>query len=68
MHVRTLMRERVIDPHEDKTVADNRFRGAYKRAGDKLRNGAVIGVQGRLVWYTGKPVNGFTGPMVEGGA
>jgi hypothetical protein len=67
VHVRTLMRERVIDPHEDKTVADNRFRGAYKRAGDKLRNGAVIGVQGRLVWYSGKPVNGFTGPMIEGG-
>jgi len=65
VHVRTLMRERVIDPHEDKMVADNRFRGAYKRAGDKLRNGAVIGVQGRLVWYTGKPVNGFTGPMIE---
>jgi len=67
VHVRTLMRERVIDPHEDKTVADNRFRGAYKRAGDKLRNGAVIGVQGRLVWYTGKTVSGFTGPMIEGG-
>lgn len=67
VHVRTLMRERVIDPHEDKTVADNRFRGAYKRAGDKLRNGAVIGVQGRLLWYTGKAVNGFTGPMIEGG-
>lgn len=65
VHVRTLMRERVIDPHEDRTVADNRFRGAYKRAGDKLRDGAVIGIQGRLLWYTGKPVNGFTGPMID---
>jgi archaellum biogenesis ATPase FlaH len=67
VHVRTLMRERVIDPHEDKTVADNRFRGAYKRAGDKLRDGAVIGIQGRLLWYTGKPINGFNGPMIETG-
>src|SRR5258705_1581848 len=64
VHVRTLMRDRVIDPHEDKTVADNRFRGAYKRAGDKLRDGAVICIQRRLLWYSGKPVNGFTGPMI----
>jgi len=62
VHVRSLMRERVIDPHEDRTVADNRFRGAYKRAGDKLRDGAVIGIQGRLLWWTGKLVNGFAGP------
>jgi hypothetical protein len=59
-HVRALMRERFIPPHEDNEIADNRFRVAFKRAGDKLRDGAVIGVQGALVWPTGKPVNGFS--------
>jgi hypothetical protein len=63
-HVRALMRERFIAPHEDNDVTDNRFRGAFKRAGDKLRDGGVIGVQGALFWYTGKHVNGFTGPII----
>jgi hypothetical protein len=65
-HVRALMRERTIEPHEDNEVADNRFRVAFKRAGDKLRDGGVIGVQGALFWATGKPVNGFTGPTIGG--
>jgi hypothetical protein len=59
-HVRTLLRSRTINPHEDKAVSDARFRQAFKRAGDKLRDGGVIGVQGELFWVTGKPVNGFS--------
>jgi AAA domain len=64
-NVRTMMRERVIPPHEDNDVADGRFRTAFSRAGAKLRDGAVIGVQGALVWPTGKPVNGFSAPVVD---
>lgn len=59
-HVRLLMRDRVIDPHEDSTIAAGRFRTAYSRAGSKLRDGGVIGVQGNLLWPTGKPVQGFS--------
>jgi hypothetical protein len=66
-HVRALMRERYIPPHEDNSVTDNRFRGAFKRAGDALRDGKVIGVQGDWFWYSGKPVRGFTSPMIDGG-
>lgn len=58
-NVRKLMRERVIPPHEDSSIADGRFRTAYSRAGAKLRDGGVIGVQGNLLWPTGKPVIGF---------
>lgn len=61
--VRQIMRDRTIAPHEDNAISDNRFRAAFKRAGDKLRDGAVIGVQGGLAWPTGKAVNGFTGPQ-----
>lgn len=64
--VRSIMREREIPQHEDNEVADGRFRVAFKRAADKLRDGAVIGVQGGLVWPTGKAVNGFTGPAMGG--
>lgn len=63
--VRALMREKSIAPHEDNKVADTRFRVAFKRAGDKLRDGGVIGVQGMLLWPTGKPVRGFTERVVE---
>ena len=62
--VRAIMRSRTIEPHEDNEIADGRFRVAFKRAGDKLRDGAVIGVQGGLVWPTGKAVNGFTGTVL----
>lgn len=65
-NVRTRMRERVIPPHEDSDIADGRFRTAFSRAGAKLRDGGVIGVQGTLVWPTGKPVNGFTAPVMDG--
>lgn len=61
-HVRALMRDRTIAPHEDSNVADGRFRTAFSRAGAKLRDGGVIGVQGALLWATGKPVNGLAGP------
>jgi hypothetical protein len=63
-HVRVNMRERVIPAHEDSSIADGRFRTAFSRAGAKLRDGGVIGVQGNLLWPTGKPVHGLTvGPM-----
>lgn len=58
--IRAAMRTRMIEPHEDNSVADNRFRQAFKRAGDKLRDGGVIGVQSGLIWPTGKAVNGFS--------
>ena len=64
-NVRAKMRERVIPPHEDNEIADGRFRTAFSRAGAKLRDGAVIGVQGALVWPTGKPVNGFSDPVID---
>lgn len=60
-HVRVLMRERFIAPDEDSSAADGRFRTAFSRAAAKLRDGAVIGVQGNLLWPTGKPVHGFSG-------
>lgn len=59
-HVRPLMRDRMIAPHEDSSIADGRFRTAFSRAGTKLRDGGVIGVQGNLLWPTGKPVIGFS--------
>jgi AAA domain/DnaB-like helicase N terminal domain len=58
-HIRPLMRDRMIAPHEDSTIADGRFRAAFSRAGAKLRDGGVIGVQGQLLWLTGKAVQGF---------
>lgn len=58
-HVRPLMRDRMIAPHEDSSIADGRFRTAFSRAGAKLRDGGVIGIQGNLLWPTGKPVHGF---------
>lgn len=64
-HVRALMKERYISPHEESSRADDRFRTAFKRAGDKLRDGGVIGIQGALMWPTGKPVQGLTNPMME---
>lgn len=59
-HVRALMRERSIPAHEDNAASDNKFRAAFKRAGDKLRDGGVIGVQGELFWATGKIVLGMS--------
>jgi hypothetical protein len=59
-HVRAAMKVRMISGEEDSTKADNRFRAAFKRAGDTLRRGGVIGFQNPLTWYTGKPVNGLS--------
>lgn len=70
VHVRSvyeLMKSRYIDPQDDKEKADARFRQAFRRAANVLRDGAVIGVQGDLYWPTGKPVNGFTGPKIDDG-
>lgn len=58
--IRAAMRAKVIEPHEDNETSDAKFRQAFKRAGDKLRDGGVIGVQSGLIWPTGKPVNGFS--------
>ncbi len=64
--IRAAMRAKMIEPHEDNSVANARFRQAFKRAGDKLRDGGVIGVQSGLIWPTGKPVNGFSAQTVDG--
>lgn len=64
-YVREVMRDRYISPHEDSSISDNRFRTAFKRAGDKLRDGGVIGTQGKLMWPTGKPVQGLSNPAPE---
>lgn len=66
-HVYELMKSRFINPEEDQDKADARFRQAFRRAANALRDGAVIGVQGELFWPTGKPVNGFTSPKIDGG-
>lgn len=58
--VRAVMKSRYITGDEDVTKADNRFRTAFKRAGDSLKAGGVIGYRAPLVWYSGKPVHGLT--------
>lgn len=62
--VRARMKERYLAADEDSTKADGRFRQAFKRAGDALKNGKVIGFRNPLVWYTGKPVMGLTATLV----
>lgn len=61
--VRAKMRERYIQSDEDSSKADNRFRQAFKRAGDALKAGKVIGYRDPVVWYTGKPVHGLTATL-----
>ena len=61
--VRAKMRERYIISDEDSTKADNRFRQAFKRAGDALKAGKVIGYRQPLVWYTGRAVHGLTSAL-----
>ncbi|WP_225116868.1 AAA family ATPase [Bradyrhizobium sp. BRP22] len=60
-YVRAAMRAKVVDSDTDEEAADNRFRGAFKRAGDKLRDAGIIGIQKPFWWATGKPVNGLGG-------
>lgn len=62
-----VMKSRYIDPADDQEKADARFRQAFRRAANVLRDGAVIGVQGELFWPTGKPVQGLSGPTIMGG-
>jgi hypothetical protein len=59
--VRDMMRAKVIDGDDDQHAADNRFRGTFKRAGDRLRDAGIIGIQKPFWWPTGKPVNGMGG-------
>jgi len=59
--VRTAMRAKVVDSDVDEVAADNRFRGAFKRSGDKLRDAGIIGIQKPFWWPTGKAVNGLGG-------
>lgn len=66
-HVYELMKSRFINPEDDQEKAAARFRQAFRRAANALRDGAVIGVQGELFWPTGKPVNGFTSPKIDDG-
>jgi hypothetical protein len=63
--VRARMKERYIALHEDSTKADNAFRAAFKRAGDALKAGAVIGYRAELFWYSGKPVHGLNAKLEE---
>lgn len=58
-YVRDKMKQRYIATDEDSTKAETRFRQVFKRAGDALKAGAVIGYRKPLCWYTGKPVKGF---------
>lgn len=60
-YVRTAMRAKVVDSDADEEAADNRFRGAFKRSGDKLRDAGIIGIQKPYWWPTGKPVLGMSG-------
>jgi len=57
--VRDAMRAKMVDPDIDEKAADNRFRAAFKRSGDKLRDAGVIGIQKPFWWPSGKPVNGL---------
>lgn len=59
--VRNAMRAKVVDDDADAEAADNRFRGAFKRSGDRLRDAGIIGIQKPFWWATGKPVNGIGG-------
>lgn len=58
--VRAVMRSYSIDKNEaDEKAADNRFRGNFKRAGDRMRDGGIIGVQDGIFWYSGKAFDGM---------
>jgi hypothetical protein len=59
--VRAAMRAKVVDDDTDAEAADGRFRATFKRAGDKLRDAGIIGIQKPYWWATGKPVNGMGG-------
>jgi hypothetical protein len=61
--VRARMKLRYITGDEDSSKADNRFRAAFKRAGDALKAGGVIGFRKPLFWFTGKPIVGMS-PMI----
>ncbi len=66
-HVREIMRSRTIKPDADPKTAASSFRVAYMRAGNKLRDCGVLGVQGEFFWWTGKPVIGLSsGPTLDG--
>ncbi len=58
--VREAMRSRFLSGEGDSTKEDSRFRQAFKRAGDALKAGAVIGYRKPLCWYTHKPVHGLS--------
>lgn len=62
--VRARMKDRYLAADEDTSKADGRFRQAFKRAGDALKAGSVIGFRNPLVWYTGKPVMGLNAVLV----
>ena len=57
--VRAAMRSRYLSGDDDSAKADSRFRQAFKRAGDALKAGGVIGYRTPLVWCTGKRVRGL---------
>lgn len=58
--VRTRMKALYIPASQDSSKAETSFRQAFKRAGDGLKEGAVVGFKNPLFWYTGKAVRGLT--------
>ena len=58
-----MMRVRYIVSEDDSSKADARFRQAFKRAGDALKAGKVIGYREPLLWYSGKSVHGFSATL-----
>jgi len=58
-HVRAKMREMMPNPDGDEKKQDDRFRTAYSRAFNSLRDARVIGVEDPVVWYANKPVVGL---------
>ncbi|WP_456856616.1 AAA family ATPase [Bradyrhizobium sp. USDA 4501] len=60
-YVRDAMRSKMVDGDADTEAADGRFRAAFKRAGDRLRDAGIIGIQKPYWWATGKPVAGMGG-------
>lgn len=62
--LRNAMRERFVPLDEETSKADNRFRQAFKRAGDTLKAGKVIGFKNPYFWYADKPIVGMaTSPL-----
>jgi hypothetical protein len=63
--VRAIMRGKSIPADEDNETSNNKFRVAFKRAAEKLRDGGVLGVANDFWWPTGKAVIGLDNHAAE---